>query len=67
MKNYMTQRPVYIVHCIDTEGPLHESVDATFERLREIFHLDLPASRICCGAYRLAKYRLMVSRQPSRK
>lgn len=35
---------VYIVHCIDTEGPLYESVDATFDRLREIFHIDLPAS-----------------------
>ena len=38
-------KPVYIVHCIDTEGPLYESVDATFDRLREIFHLDLPASQ----------------------
>lgn len=38
-------RPVYIVHCIDTEGPLYESVDATFDRLREIFHLNLPASQ----------------------
>lgn len=37
-------KPVYIVHCIDTEGPLHESVDATFERLREIFHIELPPS-----------------------
>jgi hypothetical protein len=38
-------KPVYIVHCIDTEGPLYESVDATFDRLREIFHLSLPASQ----------------------
>ncbi len=44
MPNYKS-KPVYIVHCIDTEGPLSESVDATFERLREIFHLDLPASQ----------------------
>ena len=44
MPNYKS-KPVYIVHCIDTEGPLYESVDATFERLREIFHLDLPASQ----------------------
>jgi hypothetical protein len=36
---------VHVVHCIDTEGPLHESVDATFERLREIFGLDLEPSR----------------------
>jgi len=32
---------VHVVHCIDTEGPLHESVEATFERLRAIFGLDL--------------------------
>jgi hypothetical protein len=38
-------KPVYIVHCIDTEGPLYESLDSTFERLGEIFHLDLPASK----------------------
>lgn len=38
-------KAVYIVHCVDTEGPLYESVDATFDRLREIFHIDLPASR----------------------
>lgn len=35
---------VHIVHCIDTEGPLHESVEATFERLRDIFRLDLQPS-----------------------
>ena len=32
------------MHCVDTEGPLHESVDATFERLRAIFHLELESS-----------------------
>ncbi|HWZ27814.1 MAG TPA: hypothetical protein VNX15_04585 [Gemmatimonadales bacterium] len=37
-------RTVHVVHCIDTEGPLHESLDATFERLREIFKLDLEPS-----------------------
>ncbi len=35
---------VHVVHCIDTEGPLHESVEATFERLRAIFGLDLEPS-----------------------
>ncbi len=40
----MTKNPVYIVHCIDTEGPLYEPVDVTFERLRSIFHLDLEPS-----------------------
>jgi len=37
--------PVYIVHCTDTEGPLHESLGATFERLEHIFHLKLEPSR----------------------
>src|SRR5664279_1319655 len=36
---------VHVVHCIDTEGPLHESLAATFERLRDIFKLDLEPSR----------------------
>ena len=36
---------VYVVHCIDTEGPLHESIDATFERLGAIFGLALEPSR----------------------
>lgn len=35
---------VFVVHCIDTEGPLYESVAATFERLRAIFGLDLEPS-----------------------
>lgn len=35
---------VHVVHCIDTEGPLHESVPATFERLRAMFGLDLDPS-----------------------
>jgi hypothetical protein len=37
-------KTVYIVHCIDTEGPLYESIEATFERLRGIFHLELEPS-----------------------
>ncbi len=36
---------VYIVHCIDTEGPLHESLEATFERLNSVFGLQLEPSR----------------------
>ena len=28
---------VHLVHAVDTEGPLYESVEATFERLEEIF------------------------------
>lgn len=36
---------VYVVHCIDAEGPLYESLEATFERLKHIFHLDLKLSK----------------------
>jgi len=35
---------VYVVHCVDTEGPLHEPVQATFERLKSIFGLELEPS-----------------------
>ena len=31
---------VYIVHSIDTEGPLHESLDAKFERVKDLFGID---------------------------
>lgn len=42
----MTQeKVVYIVHCIDTEGPLYESTEAKFERLRNIFAVDLEPTR----------------------
>lgn len=36
---------VYVVHCIDTEGPLFESLEATFQRLQELFGLQLTCSR----------------------
>lgn len=32
---------VYIVHCIDTEGPLYETLEATFERLKSIFGINI--------------------------
>lgn len=35
---------VYVVHCIDTEGPLYESMEATFERINTIFNLNLEPS-----------------------
>lgn len=35
---------IYVVHCIDTEGPLYESIAATFERVNKIFDLDLEVS-----------------------
>ena len=35
---------VLVVHCVDTEGPLRESIEATFERLREIYGIRAEAS-----------------------
>ncbi len=37
-------RTVYIVHCIDTEGPLYESLIATFERLKDLFNVSISPS-----------------------
>ena len=36
---------LFIVHCVDTEGPMHESLEATFGRLKTIFNIDLAASK----------------------
>lgn len=36
---------VYIVHCIDTEGPLYETLDATFDRLEHIFGIKIEATK----------------------
>lgn len=32
---------LYVVHCIDTEGPMNETLGATFDRLRSIFGIEL--------------------------
>ena len=37
--------PLYVVHAIDTEGPLYESTEATFERLEKIIGLKLEPSK----------------------
>ena len=40
------KKPVlHIVHCIDTEGPLDEDIQATFERLDYIFGIKLKPTR----------------------
>ncbi len=36
---------VYIVHCIDTEGPLFEGIDETFLRLNDVFNLNIKPSK----------------------
>lgn len=35
------EKTVYIVHSIDTEGPLHESLEATFQRIHDAFGIQL--------------------------
>lgn len=40
----MVDKRLHVVHCVDTEGPLHESIDATFERLNTILGTRLEAS-----------------------
>ena len=35
------EKIVYIVHAVDTEGPLYESTEATFERLKSSFNIEL--------------------------
>ncbi len=35
---------VWVVHCVDTEGPLTEPLDATFARIKARFGIELPAS-----------------------
>ncbi len=32
---------LYVVHCVDTEGPLKEDLSATFSRLKSIFDIEL--------------------------
>ncbi|MDC0992864.1 hypothetical protein OAS14_00700 [Alphaproteobacteria bacterium] len=43
-----TCKTVYIVHCVDTEGPLYESLEATSERIEQVFGIkvDLDAERL---------------------
>jgi hypothetical protein len=42
----MNEKPlIHIVHCIDTEGPLDEDLNATFQRLKSIFDIDLTPTK----------------------
>lgn len=38
------EKIVYIVHCIDTEGPMNETLEASFERLQDLFGIKLDAT-----------------------
>jgi hypothetical protein len=37
-------RKLFIVHCVDTEGPLMEDLNGTFERLKVVFGIDIKPS-----------------------
>ena len=34
-------KEVYFVHAVDTEGPLYESLDAKFDRIKNIYNVDI--------------------------
>jgi hypothetical protein len=40
---------LHVVHCIDTEGPLTETLEATFGRLKSVFGIDIEPSREALG------------------
>ena len=39
-----SSKTLYVVHCVDTEGPLDETLEATFERLEQIYGISLEPS-----------------------
>lgn len=41
----MKKKIVYFVHCVDTEGPLYESLKAKFLRIKDIFNIKINPSR----------------------
>jgi len=43
-KEKVIKKEVYIVHCVDTEGPMYESLESTFSRVKDIFGFDIEAS-----------------------
>ncbi len=40
----MKEKIVYFCHCIDTEGPLYESLKAKFQRVKDIFNIEIKPS-----------------------
>ena len=41
----MSSQTLFVVHCIDTEGPLKETLNATFARLNKTFRLNFKPSK----------------------
>ena len=36
---------LYVVHCVDTEGPLYEDISAHFQQLKRVFGIDVEPTR----------------------
>ena len=50
------KKSVFIVHCIDTEGPLYESASATFQRLEDLLGISIEnKTRSCLDDLRRGK------------
>ena len=39
------EKIVYVVHSIDTEGPLYESIQATFKRIETYYNIKLEPTK----------------------
>jgi hypothetical protein len=46
---------IYFVHAIDTEGPLFETIDATFDRIKNLYGLSFPKNKRTLKTLRLLK------------
>ena len=51
----MKKKIVYFVHCVDTEGPLYESLTAKFQRVKDIFNINIKVSKENLEKLKLAK------------
>ena len=51
----MKKKIVYFVHCVDTEGPLYESLTAKFQRVKDIFNISVKPSKENLKKLKLAK------------
>jgi hypothetical protein len=58
---------LYIVHCIDAEGPLYESTEATFERLNNILGVNLEPSIETLHKIQMGNYPLNGKEEIARK
>ena len=49
------EKIVYIVHAVDTEGPLKEDLKANFERLKEYFNIKINPIKKILNPYKIKK------------